>query len=97
LVTTIRGSSIDELSYGAIIAHAEQTVGTLSQSPGERIGDTATESLSLTPSDPAADAGFSREAIDLSTATELPMRVVAYEGTTLVRRVDFSDFKSDSN
>ncbi len=91
LVTTIRGSSIDELSYGAILAHAEQTAGRLSESRGEPIDGNATESLSLVPEDPAADAGFSRETIDISTATQLPVRIQAYEGTTLVRTIDFSD------
>jgi len=71
LVTTIRGSSIDQLSYGAILAHAEQTPGTLTQSPGESIAGTATEAVSLVPSDPASDAGLSREVIEISPATQL--------------------------
>jgi hypothetical protein len=91
LVTTIRGSSIDELSYGAILAHAEQTAGTLSESPGDQIDDAATDSLTLIPRDPAADTGFTREVIDISTATQLPIRILAYEGTTLVRKIDFSN------
>jgi outer membrane lipoprotein-sorting protein len=96
LVTTIRGSSIDELSFGAILVHSEQTPGTVSVNPGEPIGGTATESLSLIPRDPAADAAFTRETIDLSAATHLPVRVEAYEGTTLVRRIDFSSVKTQT-
>ena len=33
LVTTVRGASLEQLSYGAILAHAEQTPGTLAQRP----------------------------------------------------------------
>jgi hypothetical protein len=95
LVTTIRGSSIDQLSYGAILAHAEQTPGTLAQSPGEPIAGTATQALSLVPADPAADAGLSREVIEISPATQLPIRIEGYEGTTLVRKIDFSDVRPE--
>jgi outer membrane lipoprotein-sorting protein len=95
LVTTVRGASIDQLSYGAILAHAEQTPGTLAQSPGDPIAGTATQVLSLVPNDPAADAGLSHEIIEISTATQLPIRVEGYEGTTLVRRIDFSNVQPE--
>lgn len=91
LMTSIRGSSIDELSYGAILAHAEQTEGELSEAPGDTIDGTSTESLSLVPRTPAADTGFSRESIEISTATQLPIRIRAYEGAQLVRKIDFSN------
>ena len=32
--TTIRGSSIDQLGFGAILAHAQQEAGKLSEAPG---------------------------------------------------------------
>jgi outer membrane lipoprotein-sorting protein len=95
LVTTVRAESIDQLSYGAILAHAEQTPGMLDQSPGESIAGTPTQALSLVPSDPAADAGLSREVIEISTATALPIRIEGYEGHTLVRKIDFSDVQPE--
>jgi len=95
MVTTVRGASLDQLSYGAILAHAEQTPGTLAQLPGEPIAGTATQALSLVPSDPAVDAGLSREVIDISTATQLPIRIEGYEGNTLVRKIDFSDVQPE--
>jgi outer membrane lipoprotein-sorting protein len=95
LVTTVRAESIDQLSYGAILAHAEQTPGMLAQSPGESIAGTPTQALSLVPSDPAADAGLSREVIEISTATALPIRIEGYEGHTLVRKIDFSDVQPE--
>jgi outer membrane lipoprotein-sorting protein len=91
LVTTIRGESIDQLSYGAILAHAEQTPGMLAQVPGEPIAGTPTQDLSLVPVDPAADDGLSRETIAISTETQLPIRIEGYEGSKLVRRIDFTD------
>ena len=95
LVTTVRGESLDQLSYGAILAHAEQTPGTLAQIPGEPIAGTPTQALSLVPKDPAVDAGLSREIIDISTATQFPIRIEGYEGTTLVRKIDFSDVQPE--
>jgi hypothetical protein len=95
LVTTVRAESIDQLSYGAILAHAEQTPGMLAQSPGESIAGTPTQALSLIPIDPTADAGLSREVIEISTATELPIRIEGYEGQTLVRKIDFFDVQPE--
>ncbi len=91
LVTTIGGASLDQLSYGSILAHAQQTPGTLAQSPGDPIEGTPTQVVSLVPSDPADDAGLTRETIVISTATQLPIRVEGYEGATLVRKIDFTD------
>ncbi len=93
LVETIRGSSLDQLSYGAMLTHAEQTPGTISEAAGEPIDAITTESLTLVPNNPSVDGGFTREAIEISTATNLPIRIVAYEGNTLVRQFDFSDIK----
>jgi hypothetical protein len=90
-LTTIRGSSIDQLSFGAILAHGQQTPGTLSQDPGDIISGVATEVLTLIPADPSADAGLTREVIELSTATHLPLRILGYEGTMLVRKIEFSN------
>ncbi len=75
--------------------HAEQTPGVGSESPGEPIDGTPTESVSHVPRDPAADAGFTSETIDLSATTHLPIQIQAYEGLTLVRKIDFSNVKAE--
>jgi hypothetical protein len=93
LVTTIRGASMDQLSYGAILAHTIQTPGDLTQSPGEAIAGVPTQMLSLVPKDPASDAGLSREVIVISTPTQLPIRIEGYEGGRLVRKIDFTDIR----
>jgi hypothetical protein len=89
--TTIRGSSIDQLSFGAILAHAQAEAGTLSEVPGEIIDGVPTDAVRLSSSTPAADAGLTREVVELSTVTHLPVRVLGYEGDTLVRKIDFSN------
>jgi outer membrane lipoprotein-sorting protein len=95
LVTTIRGASLDQLSYGAILDHAEQTPGALAQAPGEPIAGTPTQMLSLVPAEPATDAGLSREVIAISTVTQLPIQIEGYDGSTLVSKIDFSDIQPE--
>lgn len=92
-VTTVRGDSIDQLSFGEIIQHVEQTPGTFEQGAGDAIGDLNTIAVTLTPADPAADGGYTREVLELSPATHLPLRILGYEGPLLVRKIDFSDLK----
>jgi outer membrane lipoprotein-sorting protein len=92
-VTTIRNSSIDELSFGKILTHARQTPGILSLSPGAVIGGVATEAVTLKPADPATDAALTREVIEISTKTHLPVQVLGYQGPALVRKIDYSNVK----
>ena len=93
LATTIRGSSIDQLSFGAILTHAQQTPGAVSQSRGPLIGGVATEAVKLIPTPSVSDAGLTHEVVDISEKTHFPMRVLGYDGGTLVRRIDFSNVK----
>jgi hypothetical protein len=93
LTTTIRGSSIDELSFGAILARAQQDAGILSEGPGAEIDGVGVSAVTLIPSGPATEVGLTREALDISTATNLPIRVLGFEGGTLVRKIEFSDVK----
>ncbi|MGB8205176.1 MAG: hypothetical protein WCE83_10905 [Candidatus Baltobacteraceae bacterium] len=92
-VTTIRGSSIDQLSFAAIISHAQDTPGTVSEGPGPTILGIPTESVALIPNSAVADTGLTHEVVDISTMTSLPLRVLGFDGETLVRQVDFADIK----
>jgi hypothetical protein len=96
LVTTLRGSSIDQLSFGAILAHGQQEAGSLSEAPGDVIDGVAVNAVTLIPAGVAYDGGLTREVVELSTVTHLPMRVLGYDGSTLVRKVDFSNVKVQS-
>lgn len=89
-VTTIRGSPVDELSFDRILAHAQQTAGKISQSPGVIINDVPTDAVTLIPTHPAPGT-YTREIIEIAKSTHLPMRVLGYQGTTLVRRIDVVD------
>ena len=84
-----RGSSLDELSYAYVLRHGSTTAGTVTQTPGETIGDVATDAVTLVPDDPAADGGLTREVIEIATTTHLPVRILGYTGTTLVRDVEY--------
>lgn len=93
LVTTIRGSSIDELSFSAILSHGQTTQGTTSQAPGPVIDGAQTQSVAIVPASPLGDTGLTLEIVDLSSTTYMPVRVRGYAGSTLVRQVDFSNTK----
>jgi hypothetical protein len=93
-ITTIRGSSIDELSFAQVLIHAVQSPGKISQNVGMIVNDVATDAVTLIPTNPAAAAGdYTREIVEISRITHLPSRVLGFQGTKLVRRVDFVDVK----
>lgn len=89
LVTSLRGYTIADLSFGAILAHAQQTPGTLSETPAT-IGGTAVQSVTLTVADPSADGGMTREVLYLSPTTHLPVRVDGFVGSQMVRSYQFT-------
>jgi hypothetical protein len=89
--TTIRGSSIDQLSFGAILAHAQEQAGTLTVTAQSSSDGASVDAVTLMSADPMSNAGLTREIVELSTITHLPVRVIGYDGTTLVRLIDFSN------
>ena len=90
-VTTIRQSSIDQLSFASILAHAQSTPGMVSQDVGPPILDIPTEAITLIPTSSVDGTGTTREVVDISVPKGLPLRILAYEGDTLVRQIDFSN------
>jgi outer membrane lipoprotein-sorting protein len=95
LVTSIRGASIDELSFGAILAHTEQAPGAIAELSGDVVDGNPTAALVLTPAAPTLSEGLSREVVEISEATHVPTRVLGYEGPSLVRKVEFSNVEID--
>jgi outer membrane lipoprotein-sorting protein len=93
VVTTLRGSSIDQLSFAAIISHGQDPAGVASEVTGPAIEGVPTEAVTLVPTSSANDDGLTLEIIDISSATNLPIRVVGYDGATLVRQVQFSNVR----
>jgi hypothetical protein len=90
-VTTIRGSSLDQLSFGAILIHGADTAGVVAEGNGPTIDGVATDEVTLVPANAVGDTGFTLEVVDLSRVTHLPVRLSGYEGTALVRTIDFSN------
>lgn len=88
LITTLQGESIDQLSFGAILSHAQQELGRLSFAPGGPIN-----TLTLVPTASEAHTGLTREVVQMSAATHLPMRVLGYTGSTVVSNIGFSNIK----
>lgn len=91
--TTIRGSSVDQLSFGEILSHARDTPGKLESHAGGTANGEATLALTLVPSNATLDGGLTREVLLLSKTTLLPVRVLGYAGKALVREIDFSNVK----
>ena len=89
--TTIRGSSVDQLGFGEILAHASETPGKLEAHAAANVNGEPTEALALVPSSTTRSGGLTtREVVLLSKTTYLPVRVLGYVGKTLVRQIDFS-------
>ncbi len=91
LVTTLQGASIDQLSFGAILARAQQEAGRLSLVPSGVIDGVPANALTLVPAAPSA--GLTREVVEMSATTHLPMRVLGYDGSTIVSNIGFSNIK----
>jgi hypothetical protein len=88
-VSTIRGSSIDELSFGAMLEHLNHVPGLLQVTPDGNDG--TNEALTIVPADPVADAGLTREVYVIARDTHMPIRVLGYTGATLVRDIEITD------
>lgn len=91
--TTIRGSSIDQLSFAAILAHGQNLLGSTSQEAGPEIDGIPTESVKIVPTSALGNTGLTLEIVDISSTTNMPMRVLGYDGAALVRQIDFSNVK----
>lgn len=90
-VTTIRGSSLDQLSFGAILIHGADTAGVVAEGDGPTVDGVPTDEVTLIPTNALIDTGLTLEVIDLSKVTHLPVRLRGYEGAALVRTIDFSN------
>jgi outer membrane lipoprotein-sorting protein len=92
-VTTVRGSSIDQLSFAAMLAHLQATPGTVTQAPSVPILGIPTETVTLVATSPIADTGLTSESIEFAIPMGLPLRILGYEGATIVRQIDFSNIE----
>ncbi len=88
-VTSLRGATVVDLSFGSILKHTQETKGSLSAARTTLDG-AGVSLVDLNVADPSSDNGLTREALYLSDATHLPLRVDGYEGTKLVTSCTFS-------
>lgn len=89
-LVTLRGDTIAMASFGWILEHM-QTDGTVTQHPGPTLEGTATNELTLAIADPAKAGGYTRDIVDCSTATGLPVRVQRYIGADLVKTITYTN------
>ncbi len=90
LVTSLRGYTIVDLSFPAILKHAQATKGEMSVASA-KLGEKSVESYTLTVADPATDDGMTREVLYLDPKSQLPLRIDGFAGSTLVRSYSFDD------
>ena len=87
--TTIRGTTIAQANFGAILDHVKGTTGTLDTTTA---GDKTTIDLAV--ADPSSDESVTKERLVLG-ASGLPTEYDQWEGGTLVRRVAYTDLVLD--
>jgi len=93
LVTSLRGYTVSDLSFAGILAHAQQTAGSLSSGTTKLDGATVT-AVTLNVANPAQDNGMTREVLYLSQSSQLPVRVDGFVGNQVVRMYRFTVTKS---
>ena len=87
--TSLRGDTIDAASCAYEIKHFKETPGTLSEGPGPTIEGVTTTAVTLQVGDPAKNKGVSKDVLDISNETHMPLRREQYEGDTLVKSETF--------
>jgi outer membrane lipoprotein-sorting protein len=90
LVSSLRGMTIVQLSFGSILQHAAETAGALSAST-TTLGGATVNLVNLDVANPQGDNGLTREVLYLSQTSNLPVRVDGFVGSTLVQTVSFQN------
>jgi outer membrane lipoprotein-sorting protein len=90
LVSSLRGVTIAQLSFGSILKHAAEIAGT-QQSSTTTLSGATVNVINLNVANPQGDAGLTREALYLSQSSNLPVRVDGFVGSDLVQTVTFED------
>lgn len=89
LVTSLRGYTVVDLSFPAILEHARTTPGTTDVST-VTLGTAPVDAVTLNVATPSSDDGMTREVLYLSQTTHLPVRIDGFTGTALVRSYSFN-------
>ncbi len=90
---SLRGDTMDTAVFGYILNNFEKTKGDLTDAAGPTIDGVATDQVTLKVADPTTDKGITRDVLDLSSTTSLPVRRLRYVNDQLVKQEDFSNLK----
>jgi hypothetical protein len=90
LVTTLRGMTLVQLSFGAILAHAQETAGKITAGTST-LGGAIVNMINLDVANPHGDNDLTREVLYLSQSTNLPVRVDGFIGNDLVQTISFEN------
>jgi outer membrane lipoprotein-sorting protein len=91
--TSQRGDTLDTASFAWQVAHFQNTPGTLSEAAGPTLDGHASTAVTLAVSDPKSNGNVSRDVLDISNATHLPLRRQQFVGAQLVKSETFMDVK----
>lgn len=92
---SLRGVTIPEGLLQNVVHAFTTTAGTLSQSPGGKIGGVPTDRLELKVADPSANGGVSQQILYLSQETHWPIRQILYAGSQIVLDESVTDLKTN--
>jgi hypothetical protein len=90
LVSSLRGVTIVQLSFGSILKHEAEIAGTQQTSTTTLNGATVNV-VNLNVANPQGDSGLTREALYLSQSSDLPVRLDGFVGPDLVQTVTFEN------
>jgi outer membrane lipoprotein-sorting protein len=90
--TSLRGDTLDVASFGYELNHFQSIPGALSEAAGPQVGSDSTIQVTLAPSSAEAN-GVTKETLDISNASHLPVRRTSYVGGTIVKVETFSNVK----
>lgn len=90
--TSLRGYTIPDGLPQNIVSVYATTPGTLTTTPGGKIGDAETDLLDLKIADPKANSGVTELKCYLSRATHFPLRQIEYSGDQVVLDQSFTDW-----
>jgi outer membrane lipoprotein-sorting protein len=94
--TSLRGDTIETASFAYDLKHYETVDGTLAEGPGPTLDGHATTAVTLAVSDPKNNANVTKDVLDISNATHLPLRRQQFVGAQLVKSETFRDFKANN-
>jgi outer membrane lipoprotein-sorting protein len=93
--TSIRGFTIPDGLLQNIVSKYATVPGTLTQTPGGKLGGVLTDRLDLKVTDPSQNNGISEQIIYLSQETHLPIRQILYSGNQIVLDQSISELKTN--